>query len=360
MIDADAHPKETPRQSLTPNGLARDFGTKSEIAREGVRILCEALESAPPEAMAVWRSFFSKWAGLAADRVPKHLAKLARGYGISNSETDGSDKLLFALQTYYALLVEAAVGRLMNNEGELLPGSPFSWYAANSTQPIHQFVERLGNQLAGYRIETSYSEADGGCDWFKRLYQDLFPRPLRHALGEYYTPDWLAAHVLDQVGYTGQVGCRLLDPACGSGTFLVMALRRMRGEGTGVGGEGGLQQNTFGDSEQSQPALTLTLSQGERGPNSNPQSPIPAISSLSTIHHPLSTFFPIVGFDVNPLAVLTARGELPDRNCRSVAKRRSRGTACLPVRFDSRNSGVAVRGRTVRLCGRQPTVDRVG
>ena len=331
MIDADAHPKETPRQSLTPNGLARDFGAKAEIAREGVRLLCEALESAPPGTMAVWKSFFSKWAGLAADRVPKHLAKLARGYGISNSETDGSDKLLFALQTYYALLVEAAVGRLMNNEGELLPGSPFSWYAANSTQPIHQFVERLGNQLAGYRIETSYSEADGGCDWFKRLYQDLFPRPLRHALGEYYTPDWLAAHVLDQVGYTGQAGCRLLDPACGSGTFLVMALRRLRGEGRGKRGErtglrGGLQQNLPSpasgrgagseggqqmDSDenhnQSQPALTLTLSQGERGPNSNPQSPIPAISSLSTIHHPLSTFFPIVGFDVNPLAVLTAR-----------------------------------------------------
>ncbi len=58
---------------------------------------------------------------------------------------------------------------------------------------------------------------------------------------------------------------------------------------------------------QSQPALTLTLSQGERGPNSSPQSSIPGISSLSTIHHPLSTFFPIVGFDVNPLAVLTAR-----------------------------------------------------
>jgi tRNA1(Val) A37 N6-methylase TrmN6 len=85
------------------------------------------------------------------------------------------------------------------------------------------------------------------------LYQDLFPRPLRRQLGEYYTPDWLARHVLDQVGYTGQPTQRLLDPACGSGTFLVMALRRLR-------------------------------------------------HSSFVIRH-----FPIVGFDLNPLAVLSAR-----------------------------------------------------
>jgi len=272
---------------LTPNSLARDFGAKSEIARKGMQLLCEALKSVSSEAIAVWRSYFSKWAGLAADRVPRHLAKLARWYGVSTSETDGSDKLLFALQTYYALLVESVVCRFINNDSELLPGSPFSWYADNSTQPIHQFVERLVNQLAGYRIETSYSEADGGCDWFKRLYQDLFPRPLRHALGEYYTPDWLADHVLDQVGYTGQAGCRLLDPACGSGTFLVMALRRLR---RGV-------------------ASGLWLVASKAGPEIRDQraQPVNGEPLLSTSHKPLATPLPIVGFDVNPLAVLTAR-----------------------------------------------------
>ena len=47
------------------------------------------------------------------------------------------------------------------------------------------------------------SSADAECDLFKRLYEDLFPQSLRHQLGEYYTPDWLARHVLDQVGYEG-------------------------------------------------------------------------------------------------------------------------------------------------------------
>ena len=51
---------------------------------------------------------------------------------------------------------------------------------------------------------------------------------MRHALGEYYTPRWLAEHVLDQVGYRGQADARLLDPTCGSGTFLLAALHRWR------------------------------------------------------------------------------------------------------------------------------------
>lgn len=62
----------------------------------------------------------------------------------------------------------------------------------------------------------------------KKLYHELFPRTVRHDLGEYYTPDWLAEDVLNELSYTGDPDKRLLDPACGSGTFLVMAINRIR------------------------------------------------------------------------------------------------------------------------------------
>jgi len=51
---------------------------------------------------------------------------------------------------------------------------------------------------------------------------------VRHDLGEYYTPDWLAEQTLDELGYDGNPDKRLLDPSCGSGTFLVMAINRAR------------------------------------------------------------------------------------------------------------------------------------
>ena len=83
-------------------------------------------------------------------------------------------------------------------------------------------------RIARYDPLAIIAYAAGGGDLLKPLYESLFPRAVRHALGEYYTPHWLAEHVLDQVGYHGQADARLLDPTCGSGTFLLAALRRWR------------------------------------------------------------------------------------------------------------------------------------
>jgi len=65
-------------------------------------------------------------------------------------------------------------------------------------------------------------------DILKELYQELVDPEDRHDLGEYYTPDWLAELTLDRVGYEGGT---LLDPSCGSGTFLMAAVRRLRTAG---------------------------------------------------------------------------------------------------------------------------------
>ncbi|MGB2841214.1 MAG: N-6 DNA methylase, partial [Halobacteriota archaeon] len=60
------------------------------------------------------------------------------------------------------------------------------------------------------------------------LYQRYFDKETRKALGEFYTPGEVVEYILDAVGYEGRsvIDKRLLDPACGSGTFLVEALRR--------------------------------------------------------------------------------------------------------------------------------------
>ena len=83
-------------------------------------------------------------------------------------------------------------------------------------------------RLDDYNPGTLSEDPAGSRDLLKKLYQQLFPKSVRHDLGEYYTPDWLAEHVLTELGYTGDPDKRLLDPACGSGTFLVMAINRIR------------------------------------------------------------------------------------------------------------------------------------
>ncbi|MBM4397899.1 MAG: N-6 DNA methylase, partial [Deltaproteobacteria bacterium] len=61
-------------------------------------------------------------------------------------------------------------------------------------------------------------------DVLKVLYESVIPTAQRKKLGEYYTPDWLADRIVAAT-VTDPLGQRVLDPACGSGTFLFHAIR---------------------------------------------------------------------------------------------------------------------------------------
>ena len=55
------------------------------------------------------------------------------------------------------------------------------------------------------------------------LYETVIPPDERRRLGEYYTPDWLARAMVREL-VTDPLEQRVLDPACGSGTFIVEAV----------------------------------------------------------------------------------------------------------------------------------------
>lgn len=62
------------------------------------------------------------------------------------------------------------------------------------------------------------------------VYQEYLPSDERKRLGEFYTPIEVVKYILDATGYTPEneiEGKLLLDPACGSGTFLVEAATRL-------------------------------------------------------------------------------------------------------------------------------------
>ena len=98
----------------------------------------------------------------------------------------------------------------------------FSWVArAPVMGPTQEIASHLASLLFTYRL-GELSE-----DILKELYQSLVDPKDRHDLGEYYTPDWLAARMcyalLRQSGEDA-----VLDPACGSGTFLYQAIQHKK------------------------------------------------------------------------------------------------------------------------------------
>ena len=55
------------------------------------------------------------------------------------------------------------------------------------------------------------------------LYETVIPPEERRQLGEYYTPDWLARKMVREI-VTDPLSQNVLDPACGSGTFVAEAV----------------------------------------------------------------------------------------------------------------------------------------
>lgn len=66
-------------------------------------------------------------------------------------------------------------------------------------------------------------------DLFKEIYQEIVERGERHRIGEYYTPEWLTeltiSEAMQEWKKKNEGLPRILDPACGSGTFLVNSIR---------------------------------------------------------------------------------------------------------------------------------------
>lgn len=264
--------------AIIPENLARDFGIKSTRTQEMVHALYSALES-PQDPLVKklfeqWRIYFSEVAGYAAGSAPvaekKELSAFAEAMGINPGEADAA-RLFFAVHTYFAFLMKllawlstspyfpeagASYARLtglpakalrkelamLERGGVLrdqlgvrnyLEGDFFGWYLSVWDSQVFEAAHAIIARLADYDTTTLDVNPEGTRDLLKKTYHFLLPRQIRHDLGEYYTPDWLAELTLARLGGLDEsspppgVG-RFLDPACGSGTFLVLAIQAVR------------------------------------------------------------------------------------------------------------------------------------
>ena len=76
-------------------------------------------------------------------------------------------------------------------------------------------IDKLYNNINEYNMTGM--DIISISDEFTRLYEVLFPKEIRHSLGEYYTPSWLVKNTLENLEYENK---KIIDPTCGSGVFI--------------------------------------------------------------------------------------------------------------------------------------------
>ena len=92
----------------------------------------------------------------------------------------------------------------------------FAWPAEVRGLPL---LKAIARRVARFDWQASDIPNDIGAI----LYETVIPRAERETLGEYYTPQWLAKAMTREL-VTDPLNQRVLDPSCGSGTFIAEAI----------------------------------------------------------------------------------------------------------------------------------------
>ena len=165
-----------------------------------------------------------------SDESQARLAKV----GVGPEEMDD----LFVRHTYLSavigMVVQASFGIDIRRLAETDPADLLQGRELHRATGLYGVLESdffaWPNEVGGdpllrtlARRVARFNWAEAPADTAATLYQTVIPPEERRQLGEYYTPAWLARTMIHEL-VDDPLKQRVLDPACGSGTFIAEAV----------------------------------------------------------------------------------------------------------------------------------------
>ena len=178
------------KKVITSQEIGKFFGLNSHFYQEALAYLKNQIDSQKNS----YKEKFSKWKNL-----------FHKFYG---NETTSE---LFLKHTYFAFLLKLFIESKLTdyNDNSFPEFSIYDWTKLNSNL-INKFRNTLSNSLLKKE------------DLFQIIYQQIFILLTRHKIGEFYTFPNLTKRMVDNFYIFGS---KILDPTCGSGTFLVEIIK---------------------------------------------------------------------------------------------------------------------------------------
>lgn len=302
-------------KKFDPSNIVKDFSisqNSDSCSKTIARILHQQLNENITEKSSM---LYSEWKELMhlsvedngkGNDIAKRREDLSSIFNSVIDDTESEYKALFALQTTYAIIVKLiackVVDKLNFNEEtheyhdlasltfdktqkffqnmedgysynsmgirNFLEGDFFSWYADSSQfsedfwNNVKEIIQKL-DDYSSFSFNVKYNPED----IFKDLYMSIIPQSIRHSMGEYFTPEWLADSVITEaLTSIDNTKWSAIDPCCGSGIFIIALIKKVVGD---------VNLNDLSEEERKQLLQEV----------------------LSRVH----------GIDINPLSVLSAR-----------------------------------------------------
>ena len=226
---------------------------------------------------------------------------------------------LFIRHTYLSLVIGVAVQASFGidirqlaetDPSDLLQGRRFH-DATGLSGIIESDFFAWPDEVGGHALIKALARRVARFDWLNAppdiaaiLYETVIPPEERRTLGEYYTPNWLARTMVQEL-VSDPLNQRVLDPACGSGTFIAEAISHFlaaaaspsppaNGDADDAKKSPSPPANGVGDSAKNTPSPT-GRGVGVRAASLDPKEIIDRLREN------------VIGIDVHPVAVHLAR-----------------------------------------------------
>lgn len=251
-------------KAVTAQDMLDRFGPASPVGRQFIAWSYDHYQK--HRSIGIVSECFEVWCGLYKeatnldDKAKRAIAKFSSNLDIVKPD---AERFLFAVETYIAVLMKLLLGEVSVQKNitkatslRVLLGSDivdgyrdlshripflrslfeediFDWFLEPSRTSKLAYDEARTNLADIVDALDNLDFSNLKTDLIRDLYHGFFDPDTRRALGEFYTQDTLVDEVLDFVGYNQEAikkivdrGGILVDPSCGSGTFLVRAIAR--------------------------------------------------------------------------------------------------------------------------------------
>ena len=265
-------------KKFVPKNIIKDFGISHMVSSETKSLASEFYGILKSKATDKTSMLYQEWLSLLhlsvddngkGNDIEKRRRDLSLIFSDNIDNVELEYKALYALQTTYAIIVKLIACKVVDkldynanarsfydlsnitskemqaffekvedgysyrnsNVSNFLEGDFFSWYSDrgqwnNEIYSIICKIVKLINEYSSFSFNIVYEPVDV----FKDLYMGIIPKSVRHSMGEYFTPEWLADCVVSEgLSKIHNPEWKAIDPCCGSGIFLITLIKRIVG-----------------------------------------------------------------------------------------------------------------------------------
>ena len=261
--------KQQEKIALTKRNLLTLINTKSPFVRNSIRSIYQELDFNINnlDGSNRVRTLYNEWDRVFGimygeeDQATEFNAvapSIKEAYGFDDDFLIDTKMYLFALQTFFnmflKLLIYSFLSELIspaftsknsldkaqidmlfdgndpeNNKivNNFFEAHFLEWFTYSDSGFEIDIINDMLEHIQSFDLATYVLKPEEVQDILQEVYMELIPSKMRHLMGEYFSPDWIVEHALDMVSYDGDISKTLIDPTAGSGTFLTHAIKRI-------------------------------------------------------------------------------------------------------------------------------------